>query len=550
MRFSVVLLCGWFLVPVLLAADNHDLLTELGEIRDVTIVVGDQPYIGDLLPPPTEGGFRFRWAETDDVLTFRWSTLDETQRRYIQKLFGIEVAAEGTHLLWGEMVDCVRLFLSRNKSLEGYESTERAMPGFRCLKTATQVMQIPANMVEREEKIQKRESDVYSPEEGLEFRIQRRPPAADSPNDYLQLARDCAQMGLYGHAIDYLSIAEALDPRVPELARDFRGELLAKNAEVQARKLYETIVRDIFRTEYSSALERCQSFIRNFPNSELRTKVESMLPDVTEKRRVNLVKQVVFMYYTLVHELIADRMMKKTKIDGLNRPVAAIPGKMVTTKEGLMIRGRLASETGEAVIIQRDDLAIEVPRKSILAIQDVDLSYGVKRVPPFFTELKNYVTDTQGGLGGDLVHRISRTLDIPPGEVRKIWADRFHQTAVVRDGQLQKSPVYYSKHIINYGKGSWLREGTAQGRGHNAPQHVHPEYSDDPDIWWTAQYPETKAAILKAMAVEKIFKVKGYKHRACPECGGRGVVSGNGGAAMARCPNCRGLKVLTAVIYE
>jgi len=537
----------------------------------VTIVVGEQPYIGDLIPPPTEGGFRFRWSETGDVLTFRWSTLDESQRRHIQKLFGIEVAAEGTHLLWGEKVDCVRLFLAGNKSLEGCECPERALPGFRCLKTATQVLQIPANLVEREEKIQKRESDVYSPEEGLEFRLQRRPPAADSANDHLQLARDCAQMGLYGHAIEYLAMAEALDARVPELARDFRSELLAKNAEVQARRLYETIVRDLLRAEYSSALERCKSFVRNFPNSELRTKVESMLPEITEKRRVDLVKQVVFMYYTLTDDLIEERMMKKTKIDAKNRPVAAIPGKQVTTKEGMVIRGRLASETGEAVTIQRDDLTIEVPRKSILAIQDVDLSLGVKMIPPSFSDLKAYVTDTQSGLGGDIVQRISRTLNIPPSEVRTIWEDRFRQTAVYRDGQLEKTPIYYSKHVANYGKGSWLREGVSQasaptggggsgggGRrvaGRNAPQQpqpqqVHPEYSDDPDTWWSVQYGETKLAILRALAAESLFKVKEHKHRACPECGARGLVSAGNGADMVRCPTCRGLKVLTSVIYE
>jgi len=31
----------------------------LGEIKDVTIVVADEPYIGDLLPAPTRSEFRF-----------------------------------------------------------------------------------------------------------------------------------------------------------------------------------------------------------------------------------------------------------------------------------------------------------------------------------------------------------------------------------------------------------------------------------------------------------------------------------------------------------
>jgi hypothetical protein len=548
----------------LAVAQEPSSLDGLGEIQDVTIVVGEQPYIGDLIPPPTEAGFRFRWAETNDILTFRWSTLDESQRRHIQKLFGIEVDDGGTHLLWGEKVDCVRLFLIGKKSLEGLEVPERAVSGFRCLKTATQVMQIPANMVEREEKFQKRESDVYSPEEGLEFRLQRRPPAVDSANDYLQLSRDCAQMSLYGHAIEYLAMAEALDARVLELAKDFRHELLTKNAEVQARKLYEMIVRDMFRGEFSSAMERCQSLLRNFPSSELRTKVESMLPEVTEKRRVDIVKQVIWMHYTLTNDLIEERMMKKAKIDEKGRPVAAIPGKQVTTKESMVIRGRLASETTESVTIQRDDLSIEVPRSSILAIQDVDLSKGVRMVSPSFSELKAYVTDTQSGLGGDIVKRISQTLSITPKEVREIWEDRFRQTAVYRDGELVKTPIYISKHFANYGKGGWLRDGVSQAgggagggrRGVNrggqqpqAQQQVHPEFSDDPDTWWMVQYTETKLAILKALAAENLFKVKEMRNRACPECGGKGGISSANGTAI-RCPFCRGLKVLTTVVYE
>lgn len=560
MRHAMVLVLGLSLAPVVLAEDSPA-LNGLGEIRDVTIVVGEQPYIGDLIPPPTEAGFRFRWAETNDILTFRWSTLDESQRRHIQKLFGIEVEDGGTRLLWGEKVDCVRFHLIGKKTLEGLEVPERAMPGYRCLKTATTVVQIPGNIIEREEKLQKRESDVYSAEEGLEFRLQRRPPSADSANDYLQLSRDCAQMGLYGHAIEYLTMAETLDSRVTELARDFRSELLVKNAEVQARKLYEMIVRDMFREEFSSALERCQSLIRNFPTSELRTKVESMLPEVTEKRRVDVVKQVVFMYYTLTNDLIEERMMKKTKIDEKGRPVAAIPGKQVTTRENMVIRGQLASETADAVIIRREDLDIEVPRKSILAIQDVDLSRGVRMVPPAFTDLKSYVTDPQGGLGGDIVKRICHALSITPKEVREIWDNRFTQSAVYRDGELVKTPIYVSKHFAHYGKGSWLREGVSQSggggggrrggnRGGQQPQRVHPEFSDDPDVWWQVQYTETKLAILKAMAAEQIFKVKELKNRACPECGGKGAVSASSGAAAIRCPMCRGLGVLTTVIYQ
>jgi hypothetical protein len=213
------------------------------------------------------------------------------------------------------------------------------------------------------------------------------------------------------------------------------------------------------------------------------------------------------------------------------------------------------------VQIQRDELLIDVPRKSIRAMQDVDLSRGVKMVPPTYAELKAYVTDRDGGLGGDLVKRISDTLSIKPSEVREIWNTRFKQTARYEDGELIKSPLYVTKRYAHWGKGSWLRDGVTQARNpasrrrgrtsrnQQQQQRIHPEYSDDPNVWWLAQYGETKFAILKAMAAEKLFRVKEYKHRVCPECGGRGAVWSGGGNNM-RCPLCRGLKVLTTVIYH
>jgi hypothetical protein len=153
----------------------------LSEISDVVVVVAGEPYLGGLILPPTEAEFRFRWADTGDILTFRWSTLEEFERKRIQTLYGIEVAEDGTRLVWGEQVKCLRLRLATTrKSLEGMELPERALPGHRCLKTATQVVQIPIGEIEAEDRIEKRESEVYSPEEGYDRLVARTPPAAAS----------------------------------------------------------------------------------------------------------------------------------------------------------------------------------------------------------------------------------------------------------------------------------------------------------------------------------------------------------------------------------
>jgi len=303
------------------------------------------------------------------------------------------------------------------------------------------------------------------------------------------------------------------------------------------------------------------------------------MPEITEKSKVDVAKQVIFMYYNLLPALIVEKLSKKIKIDEKGLPVTAIPGKQVTTKAGAIIRG--IQQTGDnptSVYIQRDDLAIEIPRADILTIQDVDLSKGVKMVPPTFEELKAYVTDSEGGLGGDLVARISQSLGITPAEVKEIWENRFVQTAVVRDSVLVKSPVYTRTNKAFYHKGSWLRHaGTGGSSRTNISRLVdrtgsrrsvrnqynrlreqrdkweemkkkYPELSDDPEVWWKVQAHETKQRILRAFAAESIYKVKEIQGKVCPECAGKGyIVSGN---EQIMCNFCRGLKTLAVVIYE
>jgi hypothetical protein len=542
-----LVLAGWAAgVP----AREDSPLQGLGEIKDVTIVVADEPCIGDLLPAPTSSEFRFRLAETGDVLAFRWSSLEDSERKRVQKLYGIEVAEEGTHVRWGEKLPCVRVKLATKKSLEGYELPERALPGYRCFKTPTQVFLIPAADVEAEEKIEKRESEVFSPEEGLERLLARRPPAADSANDHLRMARECAQMSLYAAAIEYLEITIVLDKRVEEQTREFRAELLVKHAETQAQGLYRQITRDMFREDHASALQKCLMFLRNFPSSELKTRIEALLPDLTVKQKADLAKRVIFMFYTQAGDLIQARLARKTKVDAHGRPVPAVPGKQITTKEQCILRGTLVSDTPEMVTIQRDDdLTVQVPRSSILTMQDVDLSKSARSVPPSFAELKAYVTDAQGGLGRDIVRRISETLKVDDEEVRGLWESRFQQTAVYSNGELKKTPIYVTDHTASYGKGSWLREGVAPHAGNRKLANIHPEYSDDPEQWWSVQSGATKFDVLKALAAEKLFRPREIRNRACPECGGQGALVSTGGG-WVRCPMCRGLKVLFVVRYR
>ncbi len=528
------------------------------EIKNVTMVVGGQPYTGDLIPPATEAGFKFRWTETGDLLTFRWSTLEESERTKIQRFFGIQVADGGTHLEWGEEVACVRLKLPNNRYLEGKLEPDRALPGFHCIRNATQVVQVPQNDVLGMEPIRKKESDIYPPEDALSILLLRTPPQPDSAADYLELARKCSIMGLYEQAMDYLAMANAIDAATEERTTDFRKELVVKHQEVQASKLYEQIVMDIHREEYGSALARCNKLISNYPNSERVTKVQSLMPEITDKSQVDVSKQVIFMYYHLLSPMIQDRMAKKIKIDGEGRSVPVIPGKQVTTRTGNIIRGEPhgseMAASGRVVKIRQGDLTIEIPEKEILTIQDIDLSRGVKMVPPTYEELKTYVTDAGGGLGGDMINRISMALGKTPAEVREMWEGRFKQTAVLKDGVLTKTPVYTRLNKAFYDKGSWLRgEGTSrQGQQDEQAKlkEIFPEYSDDPEVWWKVQNDESKLKILRAFAAESLFKVKELQGKACSECGGKGAIGRTGRNDPLVCYNCRGLKVHTIVVYQ
>ncbi|MCW8129950.1 MAG: hypothetical protein KIS92_06305 [Planctomycetota bacterium] len=588
---ALVLACAQ--QPACAAADDTNL-------KDVTIVVADEPYTGELIRPPTDTEFRFKLKETGDVLTFRWSSLAESERKRVQKLFGIEV--EDGQVAWGEKVPCVRYKLKSGKSVEGMELTDRAMPGVRVLKTYSQTLYLSNNDIESEEKIEKRESEIYNAKEYYERKLLERPPSNDNASSHQEFAQLCSNIGLYDKAIDHLEMAKTIDPRVEERTADFRQELVRKHAEKQAEKLYLQIQGDRQAGDNASALVKIDTFMRNFPSSEYRTRVESMRPEVEKGSQVDFTKQIIFMYYHLMNEMVAERLNRKVKIDDKGRPVPSIPGKQVTTRQSNIFRGELVSESPEKVVLKQGDTTLEIRGKDILSVQDVDLSKSFRQIEPSFAELKAYVSDPNNGLGKDIVTRISTLLRQDEQKVKDTWAGRFNRTATYEEGRLVQSPVYTSLHNAYYGKGSWLREGaqfapSGQGNGNgrnnggrntggrntggrntggrnnggnggntnggNTGQTgvtiqqddtVHPENSDDPEVWWRSQTGETRMQILRAMAAEKLFRVKEpVSGKVCPECGGKGAIEVTGSDSQlvqVRCPTCRGLRLLFVINYE
>lgn len=559
---SICLLAGG-----VLAAEKTDTRVP-AEVKEVALVIFGQPYTGQIVLPVTEEGFQFRPRGTTDLLTFKWSALEESERTRVRQLAGL-ATAETASPTWGEDVSGLRLKLKTGRTLEGLLLPERSRPGFRCLKTATQQVMVPEPDIVSEEKAVLKECRVFTPEEGYERLLLRRPPGNGNANDHLELARICGSMGLYGKALDHLEIASTIDARVAEQNKDLLNDLKLKESAQTADGYYARILKAVQAEDHGTALARCEEFIRSFPNDERRSRVEKMRTELEPRRTADLQRMVVNMYYASVGDLLQKRMGQKVKVDDRGLPVPAIPGKLVTTRAHQQVRGLLVSEDGEKIVLKdpKKDLTIEIPFKDVLAVNDLDLSEGVKMVDPTFEELKTYASDADTGLGSDIVARVAKTLRISEAEVRDLWDRRFTRRAVVENGFLKPPVPLVSPQTAQYGEGSWLREGTAAvrtantaslpGKRRGSQQNaaalngtVDPGNSDDPEVWWKVQSAEGKLNILRALAAEALFEVKELKGKPCPECAGRGTTMVTGNAEPQRCPVCRGLKKLVAVIYE
>ncbi|MBE7463366.1 MAG: hypothetical protein HS116_07665 [Planctomycetes bacterium] len=529
---------GWILVSAAPLAAGEAAPPGASEVPDETVVVAGEPYSGSLLQPPTDAAFRFKLKETGDILTLRWSSLAPDEARRIRKLYGLPEEGPVERPRSGEKVAGVRFKLNTGRSIEGLELPDRARPGFRALKTPSQLMQVPAPGIVGEEAVELDASDVYSARELYDRRMLERPPAKNAAKDHLDFARWCGQMKLHEQALDHLNMAESIDPRLVERSAEFRAEQAAKFADQQAEALYRGILTDMDRQLYAAAVEKIERLKQNFPNSEYYTKCDALQPKAEKLRAENYQKQVVLLYYTYFSELIQAKVAERTRVDDKGRPVPSVPGKQVTTKHGHVFRGTLGGDGTEKVTIQQlDGTTVEIPRAEIVSTQDIDLSEAHHTVAKTYDELRQYVTDAEGGLGKDVIVRIAKVLGSDEAKVRDAWQGRFNQTAAYENGQLVKSKVWASVHETSYGLGGWLREGstylqekqaqqaltqaqnpqrprTTGNNPNNASNLVpadaqeDPAESDDPNVWWTAQRSETQVEILRAMAAEKLFRVK------------------------------------------
>jgi hypothetical protein len=530
----------------LLSAAEIEAPSALREIKNITLIVGEQPYAGDLLPMPTDAGFRFRWAETGDVLTFRWRSLEKSERNRVLKLYGL-TEQPGTLSAWGGQISGVRFRLSGGWSdLLGVECPERSLMGFRCLKNRQQTYLVPRDLIAGEERVELRESDILTPKEGyarLLEELRRTPGSADA---YVRAAMECAHRRWYGNALDLLARAYELDPGTKEGTAAFCRGLVEQHAMVEATVQYHRIISAIRHEDIGTARFRLTEFARAFPTSSYATFLSREMPCMEpptgassavrpvsqESPSIERILDVGRMYHAQVTELLRERLVSQTPAASMYR---------VTTCNGELLTGRLVSEENGQVVLETKELRVTAPRAKLVSCQLVDPGFAMDKVRPSLKELRAYIDDAAKGLEKDVVSRIARTLGMGEEDVRVAW--RAHVPGVVG---LRGVPICNGK--ANYWKGTWLREGNAMP-GDGAT--LHADYADDPETWWAVQDPRTQLQILRAFAAERLFDVREITHVQCTECLGEGVLKDTHGFVdPVRCPVCRGQKTLCVVVYR
>ena len=547
--------------------------------QDISIMVGGVPTPGRAITPATETEFRFKLAENGVEVSMRWSDLQEMERKRVQKLYGIVV--RGDRKLVGEKIKGVKILLNSGKSLEGFLLPERDRAGQKALKTATALQLIPEHDIKSMETSEYDLSEFYTPREIYERWLLEKPPGQNDAGAHYAMAQKTANIGLYDKALDHLQMAAVIDPRTEERYKDFRLQLISENAKQQAWDRYSKMVQAKNSGDPFTAWFILEELDRNFPNSEYKSRWDALRPELEAATKTELNKRVVQMCYPIAADLLLKEFTKKIKVDEKGNMIPSIPGKLVTTRQGRVFRGKLVDSQPEGdMVLRSGDLTLTITGKDIMSVQDVDLSVAIKEANVSFDEMKDFITDTNrpDGLKAKMLTRISQLLKVPEAKVKEIFDNRLERQAKYDHGELTMSPCYATLHDVSWGKGSWLREGSVVGpiiqdnnnnnnqpranrfnnNGNNPNQPAapkeDPDLTDDQVVWWKYQDQSTQFDVLRGMVAEKIFEIKEPVQRlACPQCHGQTTipaVSAGGVTSVQRCPTCRGMGILFRVHYH
>jgi tetratricopeptide (TPR) repeat protein len=531
----------------------------------ITVVIGGRVVNGEAVLPATEKQFQLKINGA--TLAFGWDQLDPSERARVQKLLGL--SPDGPKKAFGKPMNGVRYTLKSGKTVTGLPVRERDRAGQKALKTLTGVTYVLESEIADKEDFAGRESDFFSPLEIYERMMAENAPGAQDASAHLEMARKAEELELYDKALKHLDAAELVDARVAERNKEQRQSLATRLTDKQTRELYGRMMRERANGNFASALELLEQLDRMFPNSELRSRWQALRPEIEAKARSAPAKQVVQMAYQVADQMLQRRLASKARIDKDGNLVPAVPGKQITTRHGKVFRGVLEREEDDTLTLQTGDTHLQIPRRDIALIQDIDLSVAAREIDRGLDDLKSYIMD-QGpaGLKGQTIAQIAAMLKLQPNRVKEFFDNRLHKESTYEDGVVTSTPVYATRHTASYGQGSWLRDGarftpyqeaaqttasrsdTAQARAEDTD--TDPAKTDDPEVWWKHQTPETRLNILRAFMAEKAFSVKSVDGQTCKECGGSGTLPMRLDKAETpgRCPCCRGMKTLTRIVYE
>jgi hypothetical protein len=544
------------------------------EARDeeIFIVVNNEPTSGRAVLPPTESEFKFRLTETGDVVTFRWSQLEENERRRVQKLYGMEIKDD--RKVFGRKISGVRFLLEGRKCVEGLRLPDRDQPGRKAIRTATMpLLLVPERDITSEERIECYESDFYSPMQIYERMLGENPPGKDDAAAHLEFARQAALMGLHLKALDHLEMGRIIDPRTADLYKEMRQQLKTENEREQAMKLYLRMLQSMRGEDFITALKTLESLDRNFPYTEIRSRWDTLRTEIEAGAHTQLCRKIVPLCYRVMRQTIQRKFYQRYKVDDDGNVVPCVPGKQVTTNAGHIFRGTLVSGGGPGndLKLKTDEMTLTIRGKDIATVQDVDLSIGVAESTLGFEDMKRFICDlkSRDGLKQQMIAHVTRHMEVKESRVAAIFDRRREREGVYADGKMTKSPCYASQQDASYGLGSWLRDGARFVPYHKAaalmreplqPRDPREKASadhttvDDPEEWWKLMPVNDRLEILYAIAAEKVFHVTTLHQDECPTCAGEAVLNSEAEegqtAKETRCPQCHGVGKFFRVSYE
>lgn len=550
--------------------------------QDVVIIIGGQPTPGKAVLPASETEFKYKLADSGVIVTLRWSDLADGERQRVQKIYGVVI--QGSRKVVGEKVQGLRLQLESGKTIEGMHMAERDRNGFRAIKTPSSLQMIPDREIKSQEAFDADIGDFMSSKEIYDRWMNEKPPGQNDAAAHYAMAQKAANIGLMNKALEHLQMAAVIDPRTEERYKDFRTQIIADNAKQQSWDMYTRMVQARNSGDFYTAWDILEQLDRNFPNSEYKSRWEGLRTELENGTKNELTKRVVQMSYGVALDLLQKQFYKKVKIDDKGNVVPSIPGKLVTTKQGRIFKGKLIDSPSEGdVVLKVGDTAITITGKDIMSVQDVDLSTSNKLGTVTYDDLKDFITDLSrpDGLKTLMIARLAQMLKQPEAKVKEIFDNRLERTGKYENGDLKMTTTFATLHDAYWGKGSWLRDGSqpAQVKQIDNPQNVkgnrkndknnnnggglqtnaqtdpkdNPDLTDDPLVWWKYQDSTTQMEVLKAMAAEKVFGAKEVLKSGCPTCHGTSEVpayNSSGTLSTQRCPNCRGMGFLFRIIYH